>query len=299
MKNVYALGAYQIQPQDFSLNILFSGNKNGVPTAYITEGRISGTPLLRVLNFDNLNQQFNPPSDGMFDFLDQAATQGGTIQASNGRIYFTVPEPFGQDLRDSIFDPMDPKKSLELADKYCYDSLYTMTKTMARQYPDKNKFVLEGFFKSSAGSEISLNALNVPQGSVRVTAGGVQLTENVDYTVDYTLGRVRIINEGILNSGTPINISLESTEMFNIQSKRLMGAHIDYRFNKDFNIGATVMNLNVRPLTQKVSYGDEPINNTMWGLNLTLPQPVASDHTSCGCSSLHNNKSSIQCGCRC
>jgi cell surface protein SprA len=177
MKNVYALGSYQIQQQDFSLNILYSGNKNGVPTAYIAEGRISGKPLLRVLNFDNLNQQFNPPADGMFDFLDQASTQGGTVQSSNGRIYFTVPEPFGQDLRDSIYDPMDPKKSLELADKYCYDSLYTMTKTMARQYPEKNKYVLEGFFKSSAGSEISLNALNVPQGSVRVTAGGVQLTE--------------------------------------------------------------------------------------------------------------------------
>ncbi len=262
MKNVYSLGAYQIQPTDFTLNILYSGNKNGVPTAYITEGRISGINLLRVLNLDNLNQQLNPPPDGMFDFLDNAATQAGTIQATNGRIYFTVLEPFGKDLRDSIIDQA-------LADKYCYDSLYSMTKTNARQYPEKNKFVLAGFFKSSTGSEISLNALNVPQGSVRVTAGGVQLTENVDYTVDYTLGRVRIINEGILNSGTPINISLESTQMFNIQTKRLMGAHIDYKINKDFVIGATVMNLNERPLTQKVNYGDEPISNTMWGLNLS------------------------------
>lgn len=268
MKNIYALGAYQISAQDFTLNILYSGNRNGVPTAYLTESRISGTPLLRVLNFDNLNSQQNPPHDGTFDFLDYAATQGGTIQSTNGRIFFTVPEPFGQDLRDSIYDASDPKGSTELANKYCFDSLYTMTKTMARQYPEKNKYVLEGFFKSSSGSEISLNALNVPQGSVRVTAGGAQLTENVDYTVDYTLGRVRIINEGILSSGTPINISLESTEMFNIQTKRLMGAHVDYKFNKDFTIGGTVMNLNVRPLTQKVNYGDEPINNTMWGVNL-------------------------------
>ncbi|MCX6247593.1 MAG: cell surface protein SprA [Bacteroidetes bacterium] len=269
MKNVYSLSAYQIQAQDFNLNILYSGNKNGVPTAYITEGRISGRPLLRVLNFDNLNQQGNPPSDGMFDFLDGAATQGGTVQASNGRIFFTVLEPFGQDLRDSIFDPMNPGPSLDLANKYCFDSLYTVTRTMAKQYPDKNKFVLDGFFKSSTGSEISLNALNVPQGSVRVTAGGVQLTENVDYTVDYTLGRVRIINEGILNSGTPINISMESTQMFNIQTKRLMGAHVDYKINKDFIIGGTILNLNERPLTQKVNYGDEPISNTMWGLSLT------------------------------
>jgi len=269
MKNVYSLGAYQLQPNDFTINILYSGNANGVPTAYITEGRIKGIPLLRVLNFDNLNQQFNPPGDGMFDYIDNATTQGGTIQSSNGRVFFTVLEPFGQDLRDSIYDPANPKESLELADKYCYDSLYTMTKSNARQYPDKNKFVLDGFYKSAAGSEISLNALNVPAGSVKVTAGGILLVENVHYTVDYTLGRVRIINEGILNSGTAINISLESNEMFNVQTKRLMGAHIDYKINKDFIVGATILNLNERPLTQKVNYGDEPMSNTIWGMNLS------------------------------
>ena len=100
MKNVYALGAYQVQQKDFTLNILYSGNANGVPTAYLAESRIKGVPLLHVLNFDNLNQQLNPPGDGMFDFLDNAASMGGTIQASNGRIFFTVLEPFGKDLRD-------------------------------------------------------------------------------------------------------------------------------------------------------------------------------------------------------
>lgn len=269
MKNVYSIGAYQLQPTDFTLNVLYAGNANGVPTAYITEGRIKGIPLLRVLSLDNLNQQMNPPGDGMFDFIDNATTQGGTIQSSNGRIFFPVLEPFGQSLRDSIYDPANPKESLELANKYCFDSLYTMTKSNARQYPDKNKFLLDGFYKSSAGSEISLNALNVPQGSVKVTAGGIQLTENVDFTVDYTLGRVRIINEGILNSGTPINISMESNELFNVQTKRLMGANIEYKVNKDFVVGATILNLNERPLTQKVNYGDEPMSNTIWGLNMS------------------------------
>ncbi len=108
----------------------------------------------------------------------------------------------------------------------------------------------------------------MPQGSVIVTAGGVPLVENVDYTVDYTLGRVKIINEGVLNSGTPINISLESQSFFNIQTKRLMGTHIDYRVSEDFNIGGTILNLTERPLTQKVNYGDEPISNTIWGMDL-------------------------------
>jgi cell surface protein SprA len=261
MKNVYAIGAYQVQAQDFILNILYSGNDNGVPTSYLVDGgNASGIPLIRVLNFDNLDPQLNPPHDGIFDFINGAATNGGTIQASNGRVYFTMLQPFGNYLRAKIGNQ-------EIADRYAYDSLYTLTKNGAQQYPEKNKFLLDGFYKSSSGSEISLNAINVPQGSVRVTAGGVPLSENVDYTVDYTLGRVNIINEGVLNSGTPINISMESQSFFNIQTKRLMGTHIDYRVNEDFNIGGTILNLTERPLTQKVNYGDDPISNTIWGMD--------------------------------
>lgn len=265
MKNVYAIGAYQVNRQDFILNVLYSGNSNGVPTGYLTESDIAGEPLLRVMGLDNLDPQLNPPPDGIFDFIDNAATQGGTINSNNGRIYFPVLEPFGKDLRKKINDD-------RLADKYCYDSLYTLTKVGAQQYPEKNKFMLEGFYKSSVSSEIFLNALNVPQGSVRVTHGGIPLTENVDYTVDYTLGRVKIINEALLNSGTPINISLESNTMFSIQSKRYMGAHIDYEINRDFIIGATIINLTERPLTQKTILGEDPISNTIWGMNMAYQE---------------------------
>lgn len=264
MKNVYTIGAYQVNPQDFRLNIVYENPEFGVPTGFLTEGDISGQPLIRAMGLDKLNIQLDPTPDGVFDFIDGATTTGGTIQSSNGRIFFPTIEPFGSDLRKAI-DPSNP--SSNLAYKYSYDSLYTQTKQQARQYPDKNRFAMEGRYKSAAGSDISLNTMQVPQGSVKVTAGGVPLRENVDYTVDYTLGRVKIINEGILNSGTPINISLESNSMFAIQSKTMLGAHVDYDFNKDFRIGATVMNLTERPLTQKVNTGDEPISNTIWGLD--------------------------------
>ncbi|MEI6766752.1 MAG: cell surface protein SprA [Bacteroidota bacterium] len=265
MKNVYSIGGYQVNSQDFRLNVLFSGEENGVPMGFITEGEIDGIPLIKVLGCDRLNSNNDPVPDGVFDFIDMAATQGGTIQASNGRIFFPVLEPFGSDMRKAITGG-DPALK-PIADKYCYDSLYTMTKTGAQQYPERNKFSIDGMFKSASGSEISLGAMNVPQGSVKVTAGGIPLAENVDYTVDYTLGRVKIINEGILNSGTPINISLESNSMFDIQTKTLMGAHVDYMVNKKFNLGATVLNLTEKPLTQKVNFGDEPISNTIWGVN--------------------------------
>ena len=264
MKNVYSLGAFQVSQEDFRLNILYDSEELGILVGFLDEGpdNVKGQPLIRVMGLDRLNTQLDPYPDGVFDFIDGAATRGGTIQASTGRVFFPVIEPFGSHIRKMLDDP-------ELGDKYAFDSLYTTTKYRAQQYPERNRFILEGHYQSGAGSDIPLNAINVPPGSVVVTAGGIPLVENVDYTVDYTMGRVRIINEGILNSGTPIRISLESTNLFNLQTKTLMGTHIDHRISDNFNIGATIMRLSERPLTQKVNYGDEPIANTIWGLNST------------------------------
>ena len=266
MKNVYNFRAYQVSSSDFMLNIFYNGNSNSTPVGYFTEGSVKGVPLLHLMGLDNLTTQNNPipGGDGSFDFLDNAATQGGTINSSNGRIFFPVLEPFGKHIRDKIF-PDEP----DLAEKYAYDSLYTMTKTSAEQYSEKNKFSLRGFYSSQSGSEISLNVMNVAQGSVTVTAGGAQLVENVDYTVDYTLGRVTIINEGILNSGTPINIALESNTAYSALKKTFLGTRIEHEFSPDFHIGGTVLYLGEKSYTQKINYGEEAIANTIYGADLS------------------------------
>ncbi|MFO7941011.1 MAG: cell surface protein SprA [Bacteroidales bacterium] len=255
MKNIYAIGAYQVNKEDFILNILYRDDNTGNKINYLPEGNLKDRILLEVLNLDNINSQNDQVSDGRFDFMD-----GVTINASNGRVIFPLIEPFGKDLRNKFDDP-------NLADKYVFEELYDSTLTKAEQVAEKNKFMLSGEFKGSNSSEIPLNALNIPQGSVVVTAGGRELTENVDYTVDYNLGRVNIINQGLMESGTPIQISLESNSLYSIQTKTLMGTHLDYRFSDNFNVGATVMNLTERPLTQKVGFGEEPISNTIWGFN--------------------------------
>ena len=267
MKNVYNIRAYQISSNDFMLNIFYNGNSSSTPMGYFNEGPegVKGVSLLHLLGLDNLTQQNNPipGGDGEFDFLNGAQTTGGTINSSNGRIYFPVLEPFGSHLRHVFADNAD------LANKYAYDSLYTMTKTSAEQYSEKNKFSLRGYYSSQSGSEISLNAMNVAQGSVTVTAGGRTLIENVDYTVDYTLGRVSIINEGILNSGTPINISLESNTGFSALKKTFLGTRVEHEFNSDFRLGGTVLYLGERSYTQKINYGEEAIANTIYGFDLS------------------------------
>ena len=264
MKNVYSLGAYQINQQDFKLDILYENPELGAPVNFLTEGPegIINTPLLQVFNLDNLNSNNDPGSDGVFDFLE-----GILINSSNGRIYFPSLEPFGCYLRQKFEEDCDFPVENGVANKYCFDALYDSTQSAAQQLAELNKFLMRGQYKSSIGSEISLNAMNIPEGSVKVTSGGRNLEENIHYTVDYTMGRVRIIDEGILSSSEPVRITLENNSLFNFQSKRFMGAHLDYTVNQDFIIGLSALNLTEKPLTQKANIGDEPISNTIIGLN--------------------------------
>ncbi|NMC39699.1 MAG: cell surface protein SprA, partial [Bacteroidales bacterium] len=255
MKNIYSLGSGRLERKNFELNVLYQDDKTGNSINYIPEGNLSSKILLQVLRLDNLNSQLDRDPDGVFDFIEDA-----TIMSARGRIIFPVNEPFGSFLRSRFNDP-------KIAEKYIFQELYDSTQTVARQMAEKNKFKITGQFSSAAGSEIQLNATSIPQGAVKVTAGGVILSENTDYTVDYNLGTVRIINQALLDSETPIQVSLESNQFFGFQTKTLAGTHLDYRVSDNFIIGGTILHLNERPYTQKVNFGEEPISNTIWGMN--------------------------------
>lgn len=261
MKNIYSIGGFGISQEKFVLNALYRDVEKGTLINFIPDPSlpvgVKETPLLKVFNLDRLNPNNDQQPDGFFDYIE-----GVTMQSQNGRIIFPVREPFGKFLRDKI----GPGPN---ADKYAFDSLYTTIQPLAKLYTERNRFYLGGEFQSSASSEIQLNALNIEPGSVTVTAGGQLLTENVDYTVDYTLGRVKIINTGLLTSGTAIKVSMETNQLFNQQTKRMAGGRIDYTINKNFVVGGTIMNLNERPFTQKVNIGEEPISNTIWGFDLS------------------------------
>jgi cell surface protein SprA len=264
MKNVYSMGAYQVNPQDFILNVWYNDPVEGIDLPFIPQTGVDQIPLIQLMGLDRLDANGASFSDGRFDFIDLAATQGGTITSQNGRIFLTSAEPFGSYLDQQL---AQAGVSQVLREQIVFQPLYDSTKTAAQMIPSLNRFKLKGTYQSAASDEISLNAMNIPQGSVQVTAGGVQLRENVDYTVDYNLGRVKIINSGLLESQTPIKISLESNTLFSIQTKTLLGTRLEYRFSENFNIGGTLMHLYERPLTQKVNIGDEPVRNTIYGFD--------------------------------
>jgi cell surface protein SprA len=257
MKNVYSIGAFQVNPDDFRLDVVYDDPGQGFKR-FLPESNLAGKPLLRVFNLDILNVQGDPQPDGVFDFVP-----GITINPQNGRIMFPVLEPFGTSLARQIDDQV-------FKDKYVFQELYNETKFIAGEFPEKNRFLIRGSYKSSVASEISLGAFNIPRGSVQVSAGGQRLVEGVDFEIDYNIGRLKILNDAILNSGVPVNVSYEDNTLFGFQTKSMFGLRADYQVDKNFAIGATVLKLFERPFTPKVNIGDDPINNTIYGLDFTI-----------------------------
>ncbi len=263
MKNIYSLGAYQINEEDFMLDIFYQ-DPGGGEKRFIPEGPVASVPLLRMLNLDNLNRARDPMPDGQFDYVP-----GITILPQNGRVIFPVLEPFGSSLEKSFrSDPNDPNSVHPLARKYVYQVLYDSTVTRAREYPEFNRFIIRGRYKSSISSEISLGGFNIPKGSVVVSAGGARLVEGTDYTIDYNLGRIKIMNEAYLNSGQPVRVTFEDNSTFGFNRQSFFGTRLDYYINEKFNIGGTFLHLNERPFTQKVNYGDDPIANSIYGFDI-------------------------------
>jgi cell surface protein SprA len=288
MKNIYQIpGAYQVKQEDFRFNILYTDPS---PLNYITEvpgspfppnptpdNRVAETPLLKVFNLDKLNYNNDPQTggDGFFDFV-----QGITVDSQNGRLIFTTKEPFGELLFSKLSNTGSGENYNDAStynpnqEKYVFRNMYRNTQSGALQDSEKNKFLLRGKYKSTGGDGIPIGAFNVPRGSVVVTAGGRILVEGVDYSVNYQLGRVQILDPALQASNTPINVSLENNSVFGQQTRRFMGVNVEHKISDNFLVGGTFLKMSERPFTQKSSFGQESVNNTIFGFNTNFSTEV-------------------------
>ena len=257
MKNVYYLSS-QVEKEKFRLDVKFQSDTAGVYLSYLPEPQTKDQPIIRALGADRLDNNNKPHPNGYFDFVE-----GYTV--SNGRVFFPQAEPFGKGIYSFLVSRGVPA---DKAEKYAFTELYDSTKTVAKQIAEKDKYMLSGQFKGTAANIISLGAYNVPQGSVVVTAGGVKLTENSDYSVDYSAGEVTILNQSIIDAGTSVNVSLESNSDYGQQRKTMFGMNWEYDFSKNFQMSGTIQHLSEQALTTKVNMGSEPLNNTLWGVNM-------------------------------
>ncbi len=273
MKNVYSIGSVNVDPNEFRFDIFYEEPGKGQRrflNEELIKPNLKSKPLLQIFRLDTLNLQGDPGPDGIFDFVP-----GLTINLRSGRVMLPVLEPFGSYLWGRIKEGypggvVPTGDSIQYYNRYVYQQLYDSTLFRAREFQQLNRFTLKGSYKGSNNSEISLGTFNLPKGSVRVSAGGRQLIEGRDYTVDYNIGKVKILADDVLQSGQNVNVSFEDNTLFGFQNRSMIGARFDYEINKDMAIGGTFMNLFERPLTQKVNYGDDPINNKVYGLDFSI-----------------------------
>jgi cell surface protein SprA len=216
-------------------------------------------PLLRVFGLDRFTSDGapKPDGDGVFDFRP-----GRSISVNRAEILFPALRPF-----DSWIKKYYQEKGTSLADtsEYLYSDVYDTTQTFAQQSV-KNRWVMRGKAAGEATSRYSLG-FNVVEGSVQVLLDGRQLIQNIDYTVDYIIGEVAIKNDKALVPGANLQIKYEQNDLFQLASKTLLGARGDLAFSSVTNLGFTVMNLNQQSLSDKVRLGEEPNNNTIFGID--------------------------------
>ncbi len=260
MKNVYSVGYGQLERADFKLDVLYEepslGEKRYLPPSDVLP-QYEGQPIISLVNLDRLNNQNDPQPDGVFDFIE-----GFTVISSMSRVIFPVLEPFGRNL-EYVY-PTQAER-----DRYIYYPLYDTIKAIAQTYANLNRYKIVGKSKtSSSGNGDYQLGFNIPRGSVTVTAGGQTLQENIDYEINYDLGTLRVINQSIINSGIPVDVQYENQAAFGIQQRNFMGLRLDYLANKKLSFGGTITRLGERPFFIKQSYGEDPIRNTMYGLDL-------------------------------
>ncbi|GAC1378822.1 MAG: cell surface protein SprA [Ginsengibacter sp.] len=260
MKNVYSIGYGSLDRKDFKLDVLYQQPGFGAKRYFPFGDKNQGTPILTLDNLDRLNNQNDPQPDGVFDFVE-----GYTVISPYSRVIFPVLQPFGRDLANQLYT--DPNKAKDTLYYILYDSI----KAIAQQYPNLNRFLLKGLAKTSSSGDISIG-YNIPPGSVTVTAGGQLLRENVDYTINYDLGTIKIINQAITNAGLPVQVNFENNATFGMQSKSYLALRMDYiarnTAKKQLSFGGTIVRLGERPFFTKVDYGEDPIRNTMYGLDM-------------------------------
>jgi cell surface protein SprA len=261
MKNVYTLAQGQISKEGFQLRIVYKDDQTGMDTPNLQEGQnLKNRPLIEALGLDKLNYNNDPLKDGNFDYVS-----GVTINEKYGKIIFPTLEPFGSSL-EKLFEPSETA----LKQKYVFDELYRKTLMDAQQVTLKNKFFISGSVQFGS-SEIAL-PLGASGSSVRIYAGGSELQQGADYTVDSQMGRIIITNQSILSSGRQIRVDYEKPDLFTSQIRRLFGLRLDYTVGRYLRLGATLMSLreNTPGFITRTSIGNEPVNNTLWGLDVNL-----------------------------
>ncbi|MBK8945913.1 MAG: cell surface protein SprA [Ignavibacteriae bacterium] len=241
LKNIYPIGGRDVNKEGFKLDINYQ-----VPGQEPVR-ELEGKNILETFGLDLSDESGGGNPDGAFDF-----DPGRTIFTKTGEIIFPKLQPFGRDF--------------PFAKELAYQAVYDTTVTYAKNDKAQDKFIIIGEYSAAASSVYNIG-FNVVENSVKVSLDGRPLENGTDYSVDYNIGQVIIRNADALVPGANLKITYEKNDLFQLASKTLLGFRGIYDVSEKTKFGFSYLNLNQTTLSDKVRIGEEPLNNSIFGLD--------------------------------
>ncbi len=232
-KNIYSLGAKDIDPQGFEVKVFFEDPNNGFEKTY---GVLDTTNNVLHKFIDILGLDTN--GDGVVNGNDE------TVDLEKGLVIFPQWQPF-QPYWFSEY-------SSTLGNPMVYNELNPDPTD-----DDYNPFYL-GVKMNKVGSTINLGHINIIEGSEKVYVDGQLMTKGVDYDIDYFSGTVRLKGAAAEDPNATVKVDFEYEPFFSVDKKSMFGIRADYEFNKNAKIGATFMYEGGSSGNKHVRVGAEP-----------------------------------------
>lgn len=251
MRNIYSLGVSGITPDGFELEI--TDTRANIPVINLPD---RNQTLLEDLGLDRVNSEGAIGSDNIVDFT------GITLDASTGKLMFPYLEPFGERIKVLLDGAVEDT----VRNTYAFTELYDVKQTDARASSKNGNYSITGSSSGGVSGSFTLG-FGLVEGSVKVFANNVELSEGSDYEVDYSFGSLNILNDKYLAPGQEIEVEYENNQFSIIGQKNFTGVRAEYTVSEDIKIGSTYFKLNEQPLSDKIRIGNEPINNTVLGLD--------------------------------
>ncbi|HAV22701.1 MAG: cell surface protein SprA [Ignavibacteria bacterium RIFCSPLOWO2_12_FULL_56_21] len=259
LKNRYSLGGRGIKERGFDFKVQYelSGSP---PVVNVLPENVT---LLEMFGLDRYGSDKQKGQDEVFDYIPFY-----TVDEQRGEVIFPTLEPFrAESIRRQLeASGLSPAAATAAADSFAIDAVYDTTVNGAMNDEKSGRFSFVGNVTPSTRSSYPLG-YNIVDGSVEVIVDGQKATPNVDYTVDYITGNVVIKNQSLLVPGRTLQIRYEANDLFQLASKSLLGARGEFDLARNTSLGFTVMNLNQQSLSDKVRLGEEPISNTIFGMD--------------------------------
>lgn len=256
-RNCYSVGRGQ-NINDFDIKIYkgLRGNENRSES--VSDQTIDGVgtqSYLEILGLDQYDGTRNIP-DGKFD--DREAI----YRSDWGLLIFPDRRPFDTD-RTFKYENGNESQELQVRVPKIYDVSSGTDKT------DASKYFLKIFTKSRS-STIRLGRPNIIEGSEKVTVNGRRLQKDVDYSINYSFGRITLLSDDATDPNADINIDFEYAPFIATKKKTLFGARAEYELGRDFKIGSTVIYKSDKAENRKPRVGQETAKSLIYDIDASL-----------------------------